>query len=354
LLPGGSTKQKMHGIITSWSDQQIEPGSQWLAETESALTNSRIAVLLVSPDFLGSDFIDEHELGPLLKKAEQGGAKILWIPIRSSAYKQTPLKNYQAIIDPSKPLAGMWKAKRDQAWVEICERIQKEVNRTDESRQSSNLGQSNATREAHAVSPAGGILPFNSSQPALNWQNHLGHSYEGVAPAIYTKAVELSASNVSDRSVQLEGAHFTSAITTARTDAKVVSSVGLLDASETTTLRAEFNSPAGLPAQEFIKVWGKMVLHVKYDGVIHQVPIGEDMTRNLFTAFRPCPLEPTVTRATIKQNTEPPGPATFSSGQKLLAVVAAQVTAEEERLNAEAERLRQQIIFRANSAPVEL
>ena len=41
------------GIITSWSDQQIEPGSQWLAEIESALTNSRIAVLLVSPDFLG-------------------------------------------------------------------------------------------------------------------------------------------------------------------------------------------------------------------------------------------------------------------------------------------------------------
>jgi hypothetical protein len=132
----------------------------------------------------------------------------------------------------------------------------------------------------------------------------------------------------------------------------------LLDASETTpilpggalTLRAEFNSPAGLPAQEFIKVWGKMVLHVKYDGVIHQVPIGEDMIRNLFTAFRPCPLEPTVTRATTRQNTEPPGPATFSSGQKLLAVVAAQVTAEEERLNAETERLRQQIIFRAQSA----
>jgi internalin A len=125
-----------NGIITSWSDQQIEPGSQWLAEIESALTNSRIAVLLVSPDFLGSDFIHEHELGPLLKKAEQGGAKILWIPIRSSAYRQTPLKNYQAIIDPSKPLAGMSKAKRDQALVEICERIQKEVNRTNESRQS--------------------------------------------------------------------------------------------------------------------------------------------------------------------------------------------------------------------------
>jgi hypothetical protein len=69
----------------------------------------------VSPDFFASDFIHKQELGPLLKKAEQGGIKILWIPVRSSAYKQTPLKNYQALIDPSKPLASMLKAKRDGA-----------------------------------------------------------------------------------------------------------------------------------------------------------------------------------------------------------------------------------------------
>jgi internalin A len=87
-------------IVSSWSDQQILPGSQWFDEI-SQLASSKIA----------GDFIDEHELGPLLK-ANQGGVKILWIPVRSSAYKQTPLKTYQAIIDPSKPLTGMPKAKR--------------------------------------------------------------------------------------------------------------------------------------------------------------------------------------------------------------------------------------------------
>jgi internalin A len=79
-----------NGIISGWSDQQIEPGSNWFAEVQSALTDSRIAVLLVSPDFLDSDFIHEHELGPLLKKAEQDGTMILWIPVRSSAYKRLP------------------------------------------------------------------------------------------------------------------------------------------------------------------------------------------------------------------------------------------------------------------------
>jgi hypothetical protein len=115
------------GSITSWSDRQIAPGSQWFPEIESALANSKIAVLLVSPDFLASDFIHEHELGSLLKKAEEGGIKILWVPVRDSAYRVTPLKNYQAVYDPSNPLARMTPADRDSAWVTVCEKVEKAV-----------------------------------------------------------------------------------------------------------------------------------------------------------------------------------------------------------------------------------
>jgi TIR domain len=116
------------GSIISWSDQQVAPGSQWCEEIQSALANSKVAVLLVSPDFLASDFIHEHELGPLMKEAETGGVKILWVPVRDSAYNETALKNYQAVLDPSKPLATWPKAKRDRAWVKICEEIEKTVN----------------------------------------------------------------------------------------------------------------------------------------------------------------------------------------------------------------------------------
>lgn len=102
------------GPIVSWSDRQIAPGSEWFGKIHSALTNSKAAVLLVSPDFLASDVTHEHELGPLLKEAEQGGVKILWVPIYDSAYKKTALKNYQAVIDPAKPLrtSGTYRAWR--------------------------------------------------------------------------------------------------------------------------------------------------------------------------------------------------------------------------------------------------
>jgi hypothetical protein len=114
--------------IRSWSDQQITPGLQWFGEIQSALASCKVAVLLVSPDFLASDFIHGHELGPLLKEAAHGGVRILWVHIRACSYKKTALKDYQAILDPSKPLADMTKAQRDRGWVKICEAIETAVN----------------------------------------------------------------------------------------------------------------------------------------------------------------------------------------------------------------------------------
>jgi hypothetical protein len=108
--------------VSIWSDKQIQPGAKWFDEIMLALASTKVAVMLVTRDFLASDFIHEHELGPLLKKAQQGGVRVLWVLVRACAYKETPLKDYQALISPDKPLAEM-KAERDSAWVKVCEAI---------------------------------------------------------------------------------------------------------------------------------------------------------------------------------------------------------------------------------------
>jgi internalin A len=115
------------GTISAWSDEHIRPGSKWLNEIRQALAETRVAVLLVTPDFLASDFIHEHELTPLLTEAEAGGVTILWVPVRASSYLKSPIKDYQAVSDPERPLARM-RAQRDEAWVEICRRIEQAVN----------------------------------------------------------------------------------------------------------------------------------------------------------------------------------------------------------------------------------
>lgn len=116
------------GSVAAWSDQEIAPGSKWFAEIRTAIAMVKVAVLLVTPDFLASDFIHQHELGPLLKEAKVGGVRIIWVPVRSCSYRKTPLKDYQAVIDPKSPLASIkTKAGRDTEWVRVCEEIEKAV-----------------------------------------------------------------------------------------------------------------------------------------------------------------------------------------------------------------------------------
>ena len=118
-------KPQMRSGIKVWSDKQIAPGSKWFDEIRAGLRTTSVAVLLVSPDFLASDFIHEHELGPLLKEAEAGGVRILWVPIRASAWEETPLQKYQAVLPPDRPLAQMEKPDRDEAWVRVCKEIKR-------------------------------------------------------------------------------------------------------------------------------------------------------------------------------------------------------------------------------------
>jgi internalin A len=78
-----------------WDDRKINPGSNWAAEIDKALDDARVAVLLVSPEFLASSFIAHVELQEILRRA-RGELTVVWIPIRASAYEVTPLKEFQA------------------------------------------------------------------------------------------------------------------------------------------------------------------------------------------------------------------------------------------------------------------
>lgn len=110
-------------VISTWSDKEIGVGQTWRAEIGSALSRAKVAVLLVSADFIASDFIENNELPPLLEAANKSGTKIVWIPVRASLYKETELEKYQPAHDPDKPLEGLTDAEKDQALVKICESI---------------------------------------------------------------------------------------------------------------------------------------------------------------------------------------------------------------------------------------
>ncbi|OAI40630.1 hypothetical protein AYO38_05610 [bacterium SCGC AG-212-C10] len=105
-----------------WDDSDIRPGQKWSQEIDRALSKARVAVLLVSPDFLASDFISKVELPEILRRAGQD-LTVFWIPIRPSAYEITPLASFQAASDPGKPLAALSRTQREAALVKIAREI---------------------------------------------------------------------------------------------------------------------------------------------------------------------------------------------------------------------------------------
>ena len=110
--------------LQRWDDSRIQPGDIWLDEIERALARAQVALLLVSPDFLASDFIRRQELPCLFEAAQNDGLKILWVPLLPCSWKRfRQIEQYQAVIPVNKTLAEMGEVERDRALVAITDHI---------------------------------------------------------------------------------------------------------------------------------------------------------------------------------------------------------------------------------------
>lgn len=101
-----------------WDDTMIGHG-EWKKQIEAALKRSNIAILLISDNFLSSDFVINNELPTILKKAESEGTTIVAIVVRPCLFFKSVLSKYQTENPPEQPLSSMSENDIDQLFVKM-------------------------------------------------------------------------------------------------------------------------------------------------------------------------------------------------------------------------------------------
>lgn len=103
-----------------WSDQKIKAGQNWKDEIDIALNESYIAILLVSSNFLASDFIHNNELPQILENADKKGTKILSLILSPCRYvKNNNISKFQAVNDPKNPLSNNTTHEQDEILLKL-------------------------------------------------------------------------------------------------------------------------------------------------------------------------------------------------------------------------------------------
>ena len=111
------------GRVHFWDDDKIQTGADWKVVIFEAMANARIAVLLVTQNFIKSDFINDHELPVLVARNERKELQLFWIPVEPATLTGTLLEPLQPMTDRNWPLSRRNKPERDHQLVQIYERL---------------------------------------------------------------------------------------------------------------------------------------------------------------------------------------------------------------------------------------
>lgn len=110
------------GRVELWDDTTIQPGANWARELSRSLENAQVVVLLVSANFLASDFLSEEQLPIILKRGNAGEVKV--VPILLSPTSLPPgLAKFSSLPVDGTSIAEQ--PDRERAWVEAAAAVSK-------------------------------------------------------------------------------------------------------------------------------------------------------------------------------------------------------------------------------------
>jgi hypothetical protein len=110
-------------LIAEWPDRMIGAGDEWKGEIDRQLAEADIILLLVSADFIASDYCWGEEMAKTLARHQLGEARVIPVILRPCRWRSTPLGRLQAVPRDGKPVSE-W-PNIDAAWDDIASSIER-------------------------------------------------------------------------------------------------------------------------------------------------------------------------------------------------------------------------------------
>ncbi|QSQ25699.1 M4 family metallopeptidase [Pyxidicoccus parkwayensis] len=148
---------RREGLLEEWYDRDIDGGEDWRQAINQHLEAANIILLLVSADFIASDYCWGIETARALERHREGTARVIPIVVRPTNWESTPFKGLQAFPKNARPVS-LW-PNRDMAWMDVARGIREVVNQLaraprDATAEGARMGARRTVREAHQEAQA--------------------------------------------------------------------------------------------------------------------------------------------------------------------------------------------------------
>jgi hypothetical protein len=147
------------GLITIWNDTDISPGSDWEDEVEKHLNTAHIILLLISSDFVASDYCYSKEMKRAIERHERGEARVIPVILRPGYWHGAPFTRLHALPSGAKPVISSSWHSQDEALLDVVKGIREAIKSIQEtfSRQYTSFS-TYASHEVKRGRPIGEVL----------------------------------------------------------------------------------------------------------------------------------------------------------------------------------------------------
>jgi hypothetical protein len=111
------------GVISAWHDRKIMPGSGWAEDLHHYLESAHIILLLISPDFIASDYCYDIEMKRALERHRTGAARVVPVALRPVDNCNAPFMQLQGLPEGFRPISE-WD-NQDRAFAAVAQGIRR-------------------------------------------------------------------------------------------------------------------------------------------------------------------------------------------------------------------------------------